>query len=381
MFKKTVSVLLILSQLSLLSGCWNYRGLDEMSVVIGIGVDKATKGGGYQLSFEIVDISAPVKDKGIQSKIIESEGNTIFDAVRNAKKRINNKLYFGQTQLVVFSNEIARNEDMRGIIDWFLRDGEMRQTVYAVISQEPTARDLLNSKGLGQRIVSDEIRNIVENDNYFTSSTFSAELYSIFDTIRAKGKTPALPAIHITPNNGEAVVEVNGTAVFNKESKLAGYLTPQESKYFLFAIDEIKGGVLTVSSSGDDRYDISLEIADNKTKRSFEFKDGKIKILITTDTKVYMDEAMMHNDGLDNEMISALETAASTELENCISQVIRRVQSEFGSDIFGFGNMIYKKDFRLWNDLNANWDEQFKTLEVTVRSDVRIVNTGALEKS
>ncbi len=380
MFKKTTCSLLILSLVFLLSGCWNYRGLNEMSVVIGIAVDKAPESGCYHLTFEIVDLSSSMRDKGAQSKIIESEGKTIFDSVRNAKKRVNNKLYIGQTQIVVFSEEIARSEDLSGITDWFLRDSEMRETIYVLISQEKTAREIIASKGIGQGIVSNEIREIVENDKVSTSSILDVEFYQVFNTLRVEGKSLTLPELHTVINNDETVVEANGTAVF-KGNKMIGHLTPEESKYYLFAINEIKGGILTLSSAGDGRTDISLEISENSTKSSFKYIDGKIEILIHTDTTVFLGEIMVHNNALDDKQIAALEADAEAKLEASISQVVQRVQSEYGSDIFGFGSMIYKKDFRLWNKLKPTWDEQFKTLEVEVESDIHILNSGALEKS
>ena len=43
--------------------------------------------------------------------------------------------------------------------------------------------------------------------------------------------------------------EANGIAVFKKD-KLLGYLSSEETKYFLMATDEVKGGLLTFSSAG-----------------------------------------------------------------------------------------------------------------------------------
>ena len=380
MFKKSTCIILILSLIFQLSGCWDYRGLNDMAIVIGIAVDKDPISGNYQLSFEVADLSVSIKDKGLSGKLIESEGKTVFDAIRNAKKRVNNKLYFGQTQIVVFSEAIARSEDFSGIIDWFLRDGEMRGTINVLISQEQSARDIIKAKGIGLGIISAEIEKIVENDDIYTSSISHVEFYQVFNILSAEGKSLTLPVIHNVFNNGETNIEVNGTAVF-KGKKLIGYISSDESKYFLFAIDEIQGGIMTLSSKGDGHDDISLEISKNTTKRSFEFVDGKIKILIHTDTTVYLGEAIAHNDALDEKAIAALEDTAETTLENNISHVIQKVQLQYDSDIFGFGNMIYKKDFRLWNQLKDTWAEQFKVLEVEVQSDVHIVNTGSIEKS
>lgn len=380
MFKKLTCLLLSLSLIFLLSGCWDYRGINELAIVIGVAVDKDNQSGNYKLAYEIVDLSTSIKDKGMGSKIIDSEGKTIFDAIRNGKRRVNNKLYFGLTQIVVFSEEVARSEDFGGIVDFFLRDGELRGTICVLISQEKTARDIISSKGVGLGIVSAEVQKIIENDNKITSSIPTVEFYQVFDILNAKGKALTLPAFHNCVSNGEPGIEANGTAVF-KGKKLIGYLTPEETKYLLFVTNDIDGGILTISSEGKSEDDISLEISKNATKCSFEYKDGKVKILIHTDTTVYLGETMTHIDALDEKQISALQEKAEDKLEDGISNVIQRVQSQYDSDIFGFGNMIYKKDFRLWNQLKDNWEEQFRTLEVEVKSDVHIVNSAALEKS
>lgn len=380
MLKKSKCFLLFLSMIFLLSGCWDYRGLNEMAVVIGVAVDKDPTNNNYHLSFEVVDLSLSLKDKGPQSKIIDSEGKTIFDAVRNAKKRVNNKLYFGQTQIVVFSDEIARSEDFSRTIDWFTRDGELRNTIYVLISQEKTAREIINSKGIGMGIVSVEIQKIVDTDNKYTSSAPSVEFYQVFNTLRTEGESLILPAIHNVISNDQTGIEINGMAIFKGE-RLIGYLPAEETKYYLFAMDEIDGGILTFPSEGACYDDISLEISDNTTKCSFEYTNGKIKIFIHTDTSVFLGETIANIDALDDKQIAALEDIAEAKLEKCISNVILRAQTQYDSDIFGFGNMIYEQDFRLWNQLKNNWDEQFETLQVVVQSDIHIENSAALEKS
>ena len=351
-----------------------------MSTVIGVAIDKDSKSGNYQLSFEIVDLSTPIKVKGISSTIIESEGNTLFDAVRNAKKRITNKLYFGQAQIVVISEEVARSGDIVDVIDWFLRDPECRETIAIVVSQEKSARDIIATAGIAQGLVANQIRKILETDNISTSTTLCVEFYEAFNTFKAEGKSLVLPAIHNVMNADKLVSETNGVAVF-KEKKFVGYLTPEESKYYLFAVNKIQGGVLTFSSEGNDHDNISLEIGDNQTKRSFEYTNGKIKILLHTETTVYLGEVAGHINALDTQRIDYLETAAEKKLEKNIGSIIKKVQADYDTDIFGFGNLIYKKNFPLWKQLSGSWEARFKKLEVNVSADIHIVNTGALEKS
>ncbi|HHU05785.1 MAG TPA: Ger(x)C family spore germination protein [Clostridiales bacterium] len=377
MTKKIASSLLILLLLIPLSGCWDYRGLDELTIVTGVAIDKKPEEDIYQLTYEIVDLIEPIKEKGPNRKLIESEGKTIFEAVRNAKRRVSNKLYFGHSELIIICEEIARNEDLNVVLDFFIRDSECRETINVVVSQEKTARDIIASEGIGHTVISNEILEILEDDKKITSSILSVELYRLFNIMGAEGKELALPAFHIVQNDGKPTAETNGTAVF-KDNKLVGFLSPEESKYFLFIVNEIEGGIFTVASSGQ-RPDISFEIYNNDTNLSFEYKDEKLKIKIKTTTVVFLGEFMRQFAPLDEKELNALEETAEKELEDKIRNVVKKLQTEFGSDIFGFGNMIYKKDFRLWRQLKDNWDEHFKSLDLEVEADIRIMNTATIK--
>ena len=378
--RRLIACVLTAAMLMPLGGCWNYRGLDEIMIVMGVAVDKEQEAGNYRLSYEVIDLDKPVKEQGITTEIVESEGKTKFEAVRNAKKRVENKLYFGHTQVFVISEEIARNEEIGGMIDWFLRDAETRENACLIVSQEKTARDILDTTSLSDIIVSNEIHEIINNDQKTASSTLRVPIYEIFNTLKSEGKALVLPAFHKADNNGKQVNEANGIAVF-KEEKLAGYLTPEETKYFLFATNKVKGGILPIASEKSGHADAALEISKNKTKLSFTARGDKVKVKIKTETTVYLGEILKDTNATDLAKIAELQDIAEKKLEANIMSVIKKTQSEFGADIFGFGSMIRKKDLKLWNRLKDNWDEQFRSLTVEVRSDVKIGNTAYMMKT
>lgn len=379
MRKRIALCAVCLSLLFLLCGCWNYRGLNELAIVSGIAIDRNPENGNYKLSFEIVDLKE-VQQSGPKAKFVEAEGKTLFDAARNAKMRMERKAYFGNAQIIVISSEIAKSGQIGMIIDWFIRDAELRETTNLIVSQEETASAILKIQGVNNSIVSYEIYDIVSEDNAATSSTTGIKLYQVFNTLRAKGLSLTLPAIHNTINDEKPATEINGIAVFGGGSML-GYLTPEESKYFLFVMDEVKGGILSISSTEEEKEDTSLEISENKTSMSFSTEGGKLKVTVSSKTKVFLAEIGKPFDSLDEGSIESLEHIAGVMVKKKIEEVIRKVQTEYGSDIFGFGNMIYKKDFRLWNKLAASWDSIFPTLEVDVEAEVKIVNTAYIKKT
>lgn len=380
MRKTTMLIAMVFMAAALLTGCWNYRGLNEMAITAGVAVDRDPKTGLYHMSLEIIDLSGPVKEQGIKAKLIESYGVTLFDAVRNTKKRTVNKVYFGHMELVIFSDEVARSMDMSSLIDFFLRDAECRETMCVAISQEPAAKDLLSIEGIGQPVVAFEIRKIIQEDNKVTSSTPVIEMYEIYNTLNAQGIELALPALHNTINDGEPTSEANGTAVF-KNQRLVGYLSPEETKYFLFATNKVEGGVITCASTGEGPEDTTLEISKNKGTMSFDYKDGQISVTVETETDTYLNEIDQPMDALDLASIKMVENSASQKVMRGISDVIEHVRTAYNADIFGFGNMIYKNDQKLWQQLADKWDEVFPALTVNVKCKVNIVNAASFKQS
>lgn len=184
-----------------------------------------------------------------------------------------------------------------------------------------------------------------------------------------------LPALHKIKNGDQEICELNGIAVF-KEDKLAGFLSPEESKYALFVGNELKGGILTLSMADLKTDDMSLEIFKSKTKKSFSYEQGKVKITIQTDTTVAIGENQGKLDVMDEEVVKKVEEAGARMIEKNIADVVRKIQDEYNADVFGFGEMIYKQDLPLWRQLEPSWEELFPTLEVEVNAKVNVINSA-----
>jgi len=380
MRKRAALAVLIIICAALMGGCWNYRSMNDMTITTGVAVDRDPETGLYHLSFEYVDLSGPVKEQGIAAGLLETYGVTMFDAARNAKKRVTNKVYLGHIELVVLDEEVARESDIVTTMDFFLRDAECRETVCVAVSQMETAKELLRLEGVGQPMVAYEIHNIIEEDRRVTASTIYNPVYKIYNIIYSEGIELTLPAVRSVPNDGTITCEVNGIAVF-KNGRLVGYLSPEESKYFLFVMGEVEGGVITCSASGEGPEDTALEIHRSNTKRSFRWRDGQLSVQVEVEVVVYLDETAALIDLMEPSVIQQVEASGAQKLARGIADMIQRVRTEYRSDIFGFGNMICKQDHKLWEQLKDNWDEVFVNMPVEITCKVDIVNTAYLKKT
>ncbi|MDD3304894.1 MAG: Ger(x)C family spore germination protein [Bacilli bacterium] len=375
MGKFKIKYLVLIFTVFLMTGCWDYVGVDNISIVTGMAIDKDDKTNNYKAAFEVVNIDVSNKIEVVKTEIVETMGKTLFDTSRNAKKRLMNKLYFGDMEVVIIDKKIAEKDGIDTILNWFLRDTEIRGTLNFVISEEKTAMEILNNNALNHPIVGLLIKEILKNDNEVTSSTIYQPLYRAYNNLHDNGCSLAFPIFRIVENDGKETLESNGIAVFKKD-KMIGQFQSNESKYYLFISNNVNGGLLTFDSNKDNIDDITLEISGNNTSKKYSYEDGKFKFLITTNTVVHLSEADEYHANISVKKIKELEKQAEQLIEKNIQKIIKKAKSEYKVDVFSLGSVVYKNNPKLWKKVKNDWEKKFLETEIEVKSDVDIINTG-----
>jgi len=373
-----VLILIIFTVLPMLCGCWNYVGLNEIGIVLGVAIDKENDN--YKLTFEIVDLTKSGKETGVVPAYIESEGKTVFEAVRNAKQRLQTKLFFGHISILVISEQIAKYEGVLESFNLFLRDAESRETINLIVSQEKTAKDIITAKGLTNPLNSLEIKEIIKSDHVTTGKTSDVQLYQLYDVLFTHGRQLVLPAFHKVKNGDIETAESHGVALFKKD-KLIGYLSPDDTFFYLFVIDELRGGLFSVPLDKNSSERTVFEINNAKSKMDFEYDKDKdqFKIILKINADVFLaEEANNMTEPYDRHMISKIRKSAEDYLKENIENVISKVQKKYNADIFGFGNKIYRKNPELWRKAEKDWDRYFKELKVDIKPSINIKNTASL---
>ena len=364
MKKLATFILCILLSLSL-SGCWDYRGLNEMLIITAMGIDKGD-GSEYKVILESIDLSTNTKEEGIESNIVISTGKTLFDAIRNAKRRSPSKLYFGNMQTVIISEELAKKGDLFTLVDFLSRDSELRDTLNIVIAKGQNAEKI---------ITSDEI---IENDHKVSASTCYYELYKLYNTIYGEGKSVSLPSIATVKNLDEETPETQGIAVFKGE-KLTGYLNANETKYALFIKNKIKGGVIAIDTDKNGDYDTTLEIIGNKTKTSVEYINQQVIINLDINSVMAVAEEELVTKSPVKDRQDLIKAVAEEYVTENINSVLEKVKKEYSSDIFGFGKKLYKKDLHTWKEIRDNWDELFSNAEINTKVNITLSNAANMK--
>ena len=90
-----------------LTGCGNYRELNDMAIATGVSIDKI--GDKYELGFLIANspkVETTSKEGEAQTTVYTASGKTIALAASNLDYKSPKKLYFGHINVVIISEEI-----------------------------------------------------------------------------------------------------------------------------------------------------------------------------------------------------------------------------------------------------------------------------------
>ncbi|ACL77307.1 Ger(x)C family spore germination protein [Ruminiclostridium cellulolyticum] len=374
MNKRLFCTLLMLNLVAVFStGCWNYREINQMSIVAGAAIDKAPNGK-YKVSIEIIDLKTGGTEAKVKTKKVETYGDSVVDAVRNAISFNANTLYWGHTEIIIISKDIAE-EGIVQILDCFSRDAEPRLSMDILVSKEDTAEEILDSQSITTEVRTFEINKILDIEKRLGKS-LKVEIYQFINALGETGISPIMPVIGLTINSEEKTSELSGTAVF-KGDKLAYMFGQEDTQYFLFVNNKIHEGVLVVNNDDDN---ITLRIIKNKTKLKPVYNNGKLHFDIYIKTKVALSEINKSTKLENVEDIDKIQKIAEKYLKNKVESVIKAVQNEYGIDIFGFGRSV-RQDFpNLWKEINPDWDNVFKNVPVNVNVEIQVKNSGLLSK-
>ncbi len=373
--KRRVAMLLLVLFLAAFSqGCWNYRELDKLRIVAGIAIDRGeTKK--YRVTVDLLTTFRASKDKPVESVYLDSEGDTLFDAIRGFAKMSSNKLYFPHCQVVVISTEVAQ-DSIQPIIDFLMRDSEPRYTLQLLVANGCQAKDALQQQVVTMSISSYEIDSIVENNWRYVGTSESVYLYEAYNTLARTGKSLALPAVRLVESDGEKTAQVQGMAVF-KSDRLLGFLSGEETKDYLFITNEIDTGLFTVQGPvGNDI--AALEILSARSRISHRENGGAVEYHVDIQIVAALNELDTTQDFIQESGEKLLIGIAQKQISDRLIHTIRDVQQRYGVDIFGFGTNLHRTDAAAWQKVHDVWDDVFKTMKVDVTTTITIKNSGAL---
>ena len=378
--------------LFLLTGCWNYRELNQLAISTGIAVDKAEDG-----KYEVSVLISNAKKSQVSSKEGESQtivysdkGNTISEAIRNINLQLSKDIYIGHLTVIVINEEVAK-DGLYPILDYFLRDPESVKRFFIVISHDAKASDVISTLSPLDAFPSQNIYfnlKLAANSQAVSPSI----TYSKFiENIVKPGAEATAPSILILGDAEgaqssdslqqsvpEAVLKLGNVAIFD-DDVLVGYANEKESR----GINVINNNVNNTTATFEYKsHYITVNLTNISTSKEANMVDDTpvVTIHYKADAAIRELSSSISVDEVDT--IKDIESAIEDNVKSILNQAIDCAQKKYKSDIFGFGNLIYKKFPHYFLNINQDWSHDvFPNLKINYEVKVNLQTKGSLEQS
>ena len=381
------NMILLIGISLLLTGCWDQRELSTITIVTGMAIDKG-KNGNFKLTIESInetELYDQTATGNSPSVLFSLEGETIAELAYKMNIGFSKNAIYSHMRTLVVSKAIAES-GMMEFLDTFERSRELRDDFDVILAKEGEAADILQVVYTFQKSSSLKIMSQLESATKGWGSTPNVKVKDLISALISPGRQPVMTAVRIQgkPKKGEsvdnmkkthpdAIVVIDSMALFKGE-KLVGFLSVEDTRNYLWTQNQIENTSISVPC-GENRF-AALRITDSKTKVKGRIKNGKPKIGvdIVMEGSIYGSTCKGHMD--DPKTYKKLDELTNQYVREKVSKTIQTVQDDYGVDIFGFGEVVYRQDYKQFKKVEDHWDEAFKDAEIDVSVDTMIRRAG-----
>ena len=385
------NMILLIGISLLLTGCWDQRELSTITIVTGMAIDKG-KNGKFKLTIESVnetELYEQTATGNSPSVLFSLEGETIAELAYKMNIGFSKNVIYSHMRTLVVSKAIAES-GMMEFLDTFERSRELRDDFDVILAKEGEAADILQVVYTFQKSSSLKIMSQLESATKGWGSTPNVKVKDLISALISPGRQPVMTAVRIQgkPKKGEsvdnmkkthpdAIVVIDSMALFKGE-KLVGFLSVEDTRNYLWTQNQIENTSISVPC-GENQF-AALRITDSKTKVKGRIKNGKPKIGvdIVMEGSIYGSSCKGHMD--DPKTYKKLDELTNQYVREKVSKTIQTVQDDYGVDIFGFGEVVYRQDYKQFKKVEDHWDEAFKDAEIDVSVNTMIRRAGLRTK-
>ena len=379
---KRIKFLILL--LPLLSGCYNYRELNELGITTAVSIDY--KDNNFYVIAEVIN---PIKQQDASSSNnspfvnYNSSSSSLQDAFRKVVLESPRQLYAAQLEIIVLSEEVVNNH-LEEVLEYFARDPEARTEIKIIVAKTEDSTKAITLQTLLTSLSSSNIINSLDLQSKVLGMSYPVTLNELLNMYIDPYLEVVLPSMtlygnyeigdekeNITTSSPKAIVKIDGSTI-TKDNKILGYLDLEESKILNLINGKLKETIIKMNY-----YDGYIIFEPNRIKvsRELDIKNNIIKINISGYSKTK--EIQSNIDLKDPKEVEKLNKALNMELEKKITDTFNSIREKYGTDVFGFQELYYRTNYKYFKENCTNWYEDiYPKIKLEVKANVRLYEKG-----
>lgn len=414
-------VILLLLIVFMFNGMKDARELNDLSILSAVGID-TDENGEYIITTQVLNTQKSGDSSGGGSGsssvvVYETKRKSIHEALRDTIEKVPNKLYIAHLELVLISEEAAKNNDILATLDFFLRDNEGGNNFMIVIAKDDKPQEILSKLSAITSDPSKSITDSIDSTYEYEAASTNYLLYDTLDMILNEKRATVVASVSLDKHEDDSMnkkdeeesnsnsnlksktsstgsdsqsstnkssdkedkeassnmFKVTELAYF-RDKKLEGYLEKSDAKVYNLLQNRLKSSVMSIDE-GDDLFVIEIKEAKSKLTPKFENNnfvidiDVKIKGSITETGSNVRDSIKENFDWY----IQKLEDIMKGKIEDSIYNY----QHKYKEDIVGFEDLIYKKLNSEYKKKEDSFKEKyFENIITNVNVEVKLPQQG-----
>lgn len=381
---KTIKLSFVfLLSIFLLTGCWNRKEINDISIVTAIGLDLLED----EQILLTLQVAIPSKlgpttgseGGGDSTFMISETGKTLSEAYRHLQGKLSRRIFFSHSRILLIGEELAK-KGVSNVIDFYSRFHEPRMNS-DIMFTKGYAFEVIRSAPSLESVSAEETRELTKQ-----SMGLQVTINDFLDMLLTEGLEPSAPEFAVSvlevevKDKSKKTQEVFGAAVF-KGDKLVGWVNDSEMRGILWLRNEMEMGVITVEIPEEKGGgNISTNVLRSETEIVPKITDGRMTITVKTTTELKVIENASELNLNDSKNIDKLEKEIEKEIRDKIQEGLNKTKNELDSDIVGFGEFVYKKYPKEWNaTYKKEWSKKFSEVDVSIDSKVFVRRIGLSE--
>lgn len=398
--KKIFFIFIYLVLLIISFGCRDVREPQSLEIVTSILYDCNE----YGQIISAKEVMNPAANTALDSSNIDSEhhiitiakGETLPDAVSNFSSVIEKVNFGGNNKVRFFTERLVKSDKMATIFDFLTRAQLTDETPLLVVVKGDKPYDVFNSEMGLSKLVGTYIDDLSKFQHQQTSrSVFTTALDFIKDHYNP-GKQPVLGMVELveteldpynlfsgdeeiktqmSQQSGKAI-KYEGLAAF-KDDVMVGYLNGVDTRNYNIITNKMGVDFISIPNGSDFTV---LVISKSKTKIDTAVLDDEVMVKLDINLIAGFIQISGDIDVTKGTELKKIEKSCNKQVKNEIDEVIKKVQNNFQSDIFGFGSYVHMQHPKEWDKLKDNWDDKFSNAKIEIKVNTSITKSGEIKK-
>ena len=360
-----------------LSGCWDYKELEQQALLTGLGYDVGGKGDFLVIAYLDEQQSssgdkAPQSQKA-QTQVVVVKSKHALESYHLLSLQIPQFKYVSHLYTMVFSEAFAKSSSFSEIVDRITRVGSVRRRISLLITPDHV-KDIFSQRLPGADSTARGLPDLVLQGNLLQLVP-RIDLNEFVYQSTLPGVDAVLPEIHVVESNGHPVLKAAGAAVFHR-MKMVGYLAPEDVRALLWLMG--KSGHSFLALPGFQKNDAAFfRTEEVKTSIKTSVRGGRpfadVKVELTGTLAAYRGEHLLRKAD-----IKQLESMASRVFRKKLIRVLKKTQA-MKADPAGFGVLVRAQvGSAVWRKRYVHWsEEEYPRMTVHIQVKAHISSAEA----